>query len=33
MNQKPIIRPSIEAVIAIQKELINKIGGLHGIRD
>ena len=33
MTKKPIIRPSVETVIAIHAELINKIGGLHGIRD
>jgi len=33
MIQKSIIRPSIETVIAIHTELINKIGGGHGIRD
>jgi death-on-curing protein len=33
MTQKPIVRPSVETVVAIHAELINKIGGLHGIRD
>ena len=33
MTPKPIVRPSVEAVIAIHAELINKIGGLDGIRD
>ena len=33
MTQKPIVRPSVETVIIIHKELINKIGGGHGIRD
>jgi death-on-curing protein len=33
MTQKSIVRISVETVIAIHVELINKIGGLHGIRD
>jgi len=33
MTQKSIIRPSVETVKIIHKELINKIGGGHGIRD
>jgi len=33
MTQKSIVRPSVETVIIIHKELINKIGGGHGIRD
>ena len=33
MTQKPIVRPSVETVVAIHAELIKKIGGLHGIRD
>jgi len=33
MIQKPIICPSVETVIAVHTELINKIGGGHGIRD
>jgi death-on-curing protein len=31
--QKPIVRPLVETVIAIHEELINKIGGINGIRD
>ena len=33
MTSKSIVRPSTETVITIHKELINKIGGGHGIRD
>jgi len=33
MIHKSIIRPSVETVIKIHKELISKTGGLHGIRD
>ena len=33
MTQKPIVRPSTETIIVIHAELINKIGGSHGIRD
>ena len=31
MINNPIVRPSIETIIAIHKELIDKIGGGHGI--
>jgi len=31
--QKPVVRPSLETIIAIHTELINEIGGAHGIRD
>jgi len=33
MNLNIIIRPSIDTIIIFHEELINKIGGLHGIRD
>ena len=33
MTQKPIIRPSVETIIDIHAELINEIGGSHGVRD
>jgi len=33
MKAKPIVRPTTETVIVFHEELINKIGGLHGIRD
>jgi death-on-curing protein len=33
MIQKTIIRPSVETVVSIHSELINKTGGLDGIRD
>ena len=33
MTQKSIFRLSTETVIAIHEELINKIGGGHGVRD
>jgi len=33
MNHQPVVRLSVDTVIAIQEELINKIGGGHGIRD
>ena len=33
MTQRPVIRLSTETVIAIHSELIDKIGGGHGIRD
>jgi len=33
MTQKPVVRFSTETVIDIHAELIDKIGGSHGIRD
>jgi len=33
MTKQTIVRPSTETVIAIHAELINKIGGGHGVRD
>ena len=33
MIKNAIVRPSIDIIIAIHEELINKIGGAHGIRD
>ena len=33
MRESSIVRPSVEAIIAIHEELINKIGGGHGIRE
>ena len=33
MTQKPVIRPAVETILAVHAELINKIGGLSGIRD
>ena len=33
MTQRPIIRLSTEIIITIHSELIDKIGGGHGIRD
>jgi death-on-curing protein len=33
MTQKTIVRPSTETIIVIHTELINQIGGSHGIRD
>lgn len=33
MINKTIVRPLLERIINIHEELINKIGGLHGIRD
>jgi len=33
MIQKKIVRPTLETVISIHTELINRIGGGHGIRD
>jgi len=33
MNQKYIVRPTTETIKIFHEELINKIGGSHGIRD
>ncbi|MCL2175176.1 MAG: type II toxin-antitoxin system death-on-curing family toxin [Treponema sp.] len=33
MNHKSIVRPTTETIITFHEELINKIGGSHGIRD
>jgi prophage maintenance system killer protein len=33
MRQETVVRPSVETVISIHSELINKTGGLTGIRD
>jgi len=33
MTKNSIVRPSIETIITIHEELINKIGGANGIRD
>jgi death-on-curing protein len=33
MREKTVVRPSVETLISIHSELINKTGGLDGIRD
>ncbi|MCL2180058.1 MAG: type II toxin-antitoxin system death-on-curing family toxin [Treponema sp.] len=33
MNNRPIVRLTTEIIIFFHEELINKIGGSHGIRD
>jgi len=33
MTSKLVIRPATETIIIFHEELINKIGGLHGVRD
>jgi death-on-curing protein len=33
MRKKMVVRPSVETVVSIHSELINKTGGLNGIRD